>query len=64
MIEGIIYLLARPQRGPECVCRYTAAEMAELFSAADWEAFIRGEVVTRYDVRYVSMVAAARAVLD
>jgi hypothetical protein len=64
MIEGINDLLARPQRGPECVCRYTAGEMAELFTATDCEAFTRGEVVDRYGVRYVSMVAAARSVLD
>jgi hypothetical protein len=64
MNEGIIYLLAREANGQEHVCRYTAGEMGELFTGDEWLAFTKGEVVNRPGVRFVSMIAAARAALQ
>lgn len=68
LIDGIAYLLGSSTNGTEWVSRYTAAEMAEIFGADDRRALEHGEAVIlpgRYaDVRYIDMVAVARAVVD
>jgi hypothetical protein len=74
-IDGLTYLLATSSRGDEYVVRYTRNEIDELFSDEEQKAMAIGGAVVREEdrpairmserresVRYVDMVAAARAV--
>ncbi len=46
-IEGLNYLLAKPDRGAQFVSRYLESEMDELFTADERAALDRGEAITR-----------------
>lgn len=68
-IHNIAYLLASDERGNEWVQMYQATEMRECFSQEERAELAAGRpVVQRFPrgdaVRFVNMVAAARAVRD